>query len=86
VERLAIMAPGGSVGPDAVLAVLPSLAEAPAEGRRLAEAVEGFERAQIGAALAASGGNVARAATRLGLERSHLYKKMRKLGLNAEGS
>ena len=86
VERLAIMTPGGSVGPDAVLRVLPALAGPPAEGRRLAEAVEEFERAQIGAALAASGGNVARAAARLGLERSHLYKKMRKLGLGPDGA
>jgi len=86
VERLAIMTPSGSVGSDAVLRVLPSLAAAPDEGRRLADAVEIFERAQIGAALLASGGNVARAAARLGLERSHLYKKMRKLGLSPEGT
>ncbi|HET9951459.1 MAG TPA: sigma-54 dependent transcriptional regulator [Candidatus Eisenbacteria bacterium] len=86
VERLAIMTPSGSVGPDAVLRVLPSLAAPGGEGRRLAEEVEEFERARIGAALAASGGNVARAAARLGLERSHLYKKMRKLGLGPEGA
>ena len=47
---------------------------------RLADAVREFERAQIEAALAAEGGNMTRAASRLGLERSHLYKKMKQLG------
>ena len=39
-----------------------------------------FERKQIEAALAAEDGNMTRAAARLGLERSHLYKKMKQLG------
>jgi two-component system nitrogen regulation response regulator NtrX len=80
VERLAIMAPGGSIGPEQVRAVLPPPAEDPAKVRRLSEAVQEFERKQIEAALEASGGNMTRAASRLGLERSHLYKKVRKLG------
>jgi DNA-binding NtrC family response regulator len=46
----------------------------------MSDAVEDFERRQIEEALAAEGGNMTRAAARLGLERSHLYKKMRKLG------
>jgi DNA-binding NtrC family response regulator len=80
VERLVIMSPGSAIGPADVRAVLPAAAEPQAAARRLAEAVQDFERAQIEAALAAAGGNVTQAATRLGLERSHLYKKMRKLG------
>ena len=84
VERLIIMVPSGNVGPNDVTRVFPGIAAAAtaAEGAgRLADAVDAFERTQIEAALAAMGGNVARAATRLGLERSHLYKKMKKLGL-----
>jgi DNA-binding NtrC family response regulator len=52
---------------------------------RLGDAVEEFERKEIEAALAEAGGNVTQAAARLGLERSHLYKKMKKLGLRTEG-
>ena len=51
----------------------------------LAEAVREFERRHIEAALAAEDGNMTRAAARLGLERSHLYKKLRQLGMRAEG-
>ena len=46
--------------------------------------MQAFERTQIEAALGAAGGNMTEAASRLGLERSHLYKKMKKLGLRAE--
>jgi two-component system nitrogen regulation response regulator NtrX len=85
VERLVIMSPAGVIDADAVRAVLPA-ATAPAAGDgaaapRLADAVRAFERARIEQALAACGGNVTQAAARLGLERSHLYKKMRKLGV-----
>ena len=52
---------------------------------RLADAVQEFERAQIEEALRATGGHMARAAERLGLERSHLYKKMKRLGMKVEG-
>jgi two-component system, NtrC family, nitrogen regulation response regulator NtrX len=81
VERLLIMAPGGAVGADAVRGMLPPEArvERPGEGR-LADLVREFERSAIEAALAAEGGSMTRAAARLGLERSHLYKKMKKLG------
>ncbi len=80
VERLIIMAPGGDIGPDQVRAVLP-LNDDPAAGEaRLSDAVREFERKQIQAALRATGGNITQAASRLGLERSHLYKKMKKLG------
>ncbi|HEV8129545.1 MAG TPA: helix-turn-helix domain-containing protein, partial [Candidatus Eisenbacteria bacterium] len=47
---------------------------------RLADLVRDFERSAIEAALDAEAGNMTRAAARLGLERSHLYKKMKKLG------
>jgi DNA-binding NtrC family response regulator len=84
VERLMIMNPGASIGPEQVRAVLPGASEAPAAGRRLSESVQDFERRQIEAALQAAGGHMTQAAAALGLERSHLYKKMRKLGMKAE--
>ncbi|MBI4363896.1 MAG: sigma-54-dependent Fis family transcriptional regulator, partial [Candidatus Latescibacteria bacterium] len=80
VERLIIMTPDATVGPEHVREVLPHL-EQEGEGRRLSDAVREFERKQIEASLQAEGGNVTKAASRLGLERSHLYKKMKKLGL-----
>ncbi len=89
VERLVIMNPGARIGAEQVATVLPVSAasaaatevDAPAP---LAEAVREFERRHIVAALAAEGGNMTRAASRLGLERSHLYKKLRQLGMRAE--
>jgi two-component system nitrogen regulation response regulator NtrX len=65
--------PGGTLRADA---------DAPSE---LAEAVRDFERRHIEAALATEHGNMTRAAARLGLERSHLYKKLRQLGMRADG-
>ena len=85
VERLVIMSPPGTIGPDQVRAVLPQAEAAAGGDPRLSEAVRDFERRQIEAALAAAGGNVTQAAARLGLERSHLYKKMKSLGLKDEG-
>jgi two-component system nitrogen regulation response regulator NtrX len=84
VERLVIMSPGAGVGAEEVRAVLPRVEAAPESPGRLGDAVREFEKRQIEAALAAEGRNVTRAAARLGLERSHLYKKMRKLGLPSE--
>ncbi len=84
VERLLIMAPGARIGAETVRAILP-MAAATAAGDgvangRLADLVRDFEKRAIDAALDAEGGNMTRAAARLGLERSHLYKKMKKLG------
>jgi DNA-binding NtrC family response regulator len=82
VERLVIMSARGVIGPEAVSAVLPRTAVAgvPAPAS-LSDAVRDLERGTIEEALRASGGRVTEAAARLGLERSHLYKKMRKLGI-----
>ena len=85
VERLLIMAPGERVEVDAVRSILPREPEETgasdgAGAGRLADRVRDFERNAIEAALAAEGGSMTRAAARLGLERSHLYKKMKKLG------
>jgi two-component system nitrogen regulation response regulator NtrX len=83
VERLLIMTPVATIGPEQVRAVLPR-AEASETGTRLGDAVRDFERRQIEAALQAAGGSMTQAAARLGLERSHLYKKMKKLGVRSE--
>jgi len=80
VERLVIMSPGAGVSPEDALAVLPRAQRAPESPARISEAVQDFERRRIEEALAAEGGNMTRAAARLGLERSHLYKKLKKLG------
>jgi DNA-binding NtrC family response regulator len=88
VERLIIMTEAETIGSAEIVTVLPAQADAaPADAAgdagaaRLADAVREFERRQIEAALRAAQGNVTEAASRLGLERSHLYKKMRKLAI-----
>ncbi|MEZ5357907.1 MAG: sigma-54 dependent transcriptional regulator [Candidatus Zixiibacteriota bacterium] len=48
----------------------------------LKDAVESYEADYIKRAISTCGGNIAEAARRLGLERSHLYKKMKKLGMD----
>jgi len=91
VERLVIMNPVARLGAEQVAAALPAGVAAPAAAdgadappETLAEAVRDFERRHIEAALAAEGGNRTRAAARLGLERSHLYKKLRQLGMRED--
>jgi len=89
VERLVIMNPGARIGAEQVGAALPRVSpvaatEDGAGPSALADAVRDFERRHIEGALTAEGGNMTRAAARLGLERSHLYKKLRQLGMRAE--
>jgi two-component system nitrogen regulation response regulator NtrX len=84
VERLLIMTRGSSIGAEQVQAVLPRADSAAGAGMRLSDAVREFERKEIEAALVAAGGSMTRAASMLGLERSHLYKKMKKLGCRPE--
>ena len=83
VERLIIMTPDPIVDADRARAVLPQGQERGRKAKRLSDGVRDFEKQQIEAALA-SEGSVTKAAARLGLERSHLYKKMKKLGFRPE--
>ena len=46
------------------------------------EALERFEYAYLGAQLKLAGGRVAGLAARVGLERTHLYRKLKNLGIN----
>jgi DNA-binding NtrC family response regulator len=85
VERLAILCDGPEIGADDVAAVLPGARRPRADrfraGASFHDLVEEAEREIILAALDAHGDNVSDTARTLGLERSHLYKKMRGLGI-----
>lgn len=90
VARLAIMTSGPVISGQAVEHSLPGattllvprveLSEIPKTGE-LYPLLESFEKQVIEDRLARFSGKVAKAAADLGLERSHLYKKMQKLGL-----
>jgi two-component system, NtrC family, nitrogen regulation response regulator NtrX len=87
VERLVIMVPGDAIGSEDLPPPLRAKREAPAatplaEGKPLKEARDAFERAYIMAELRAQDWNMTRTAERLGIERSHLYRKIRGYGIN----
>ena len=78
-------APGAEAQPPTVSPVAAADApEAPEGPRTLRQAAEEFERRYIRERLQANAGQVAATARELGLERSHLYKKMRALGIRPE--
>src|SRR6058998_718759 len=80
VERLVIMAPGDVITADDLPAPLRPKAAVPAgeaSERSLREARENFERAYILAELRANDWNMTRTSERLGIERSHLYRKLK---------
>jgi two-component system nitrogen regulation response regulator NtrX len=85
VERLVIMAPRDVIGVDDLPAPLrPKDAPAAAHesrDRSLREAREHFERAYILAELRGNDWNMTRTAERLGIERSHLYRKIKAYGI-----
>jgi two-component system, NtrC family, nitrogen regulation response regulator NtrX len=83
VERLVIMTTGDVIGPDALPAPLrPKDAAGGAEGpRSLKDARDAFERAYIVAELRANDWNMTRTAEHLGIERSHLYRKLKTYGI-----
>src|SRR5437870_5367224 len=80
VERLVIMTRGDVIGADDLPAPLRPKAAVPAgeaSERSLREARENFERAYILAELRANDWNMTRTSERLGIERSHLYRKLK---------
>jgi two-component system nitrogen regulation response regulator NtrX len=87
VERLVIMAPGDVIGVDDLPVPLrPKDAMAAGAGpreRSLRDARDNFERAYILAELRANDWNMTRTAERLGIERSHLYRKIRAYAISA---
>ena len=88
VERLVIMSPRDVIGPENLPPPLrPRDAEPPGDDglreRTLKEAREAFERAFILSELRANEWNMTRTAERLGIERSHLYRKLKAYGISA---
>ena len=92
VERLSILAPGPTVQPGDVAAVLPGRrAGVPAAGaapgyvdddpRDLRDRLDDYERTLIEGALEAADGNVAEAGRRLKTDRANLYRRMKRLGI-----
>ena len=83
VERLAILSPGERIDEDFVAGELPGTSGGGTVATTtLKDVVAEAERRAIAAAVRGAGGNVAEAARRLGLERAHLYKKARALGVS----
>ncbi len=81
-ERVNIHTTGTRVDSDLVDSLLPgSHIDTPAS---LKDALDNFERDFIKAAISRNNGNMTDTARELGIERSHLYKKIKKLGLNTE--
>jgi two-component system, NtrC family, nitrogen regulation response regulator NtrX len=81
VERLVIMSPRGVIGPDDVPAPLRPPEVAEVRERSLRDARDQFERAYILNELRRNEWNMTRTAERLGIERSHLYRKIKAYGI-----
>ena len=83
VERLMIMVPDQEIAPGAL--DLRAGARPMGDGAfvTLRQAREKFERDYVGRVVEECGGNMSKAARVLGLERSHLYRKLRALGLRS---
>jgi DNA-binding NtrC family response regulator len=88
VERLMLLATEGGVTPETVRAALPTAGDGTSQlsagSGPLAERVQMFERDTILAELKRSSYHMTNAAKALGLERSHLYKKMEQLGIDVQ--
>jgi DNA-binding NtrC family response regulator len=86
VERVLILSESDPLGPQDVRVALPAAPAArpgaiPTEGA-LRDLVDAHEREVIRERLRVMGGHVTNAARSLGLERSHLYKKCKQLGID----
>jgi DNA-binding NtrC family response regulator len=88
IERLVIFAAGAALTDEDVQAALPGVKAVRGRyqrGAALKDLVASAEREIVLAALEANHLHIANTARELGLERSHLYKKMRALGINPRG-
>jgi DNA-binding NtrC family response regulator len=89
IERLVIFAGGSAVAEDDVLQALPGVKTVRGRyqrGTALKDLVASAEREIVLAALESNDFHIANTARDLGLERSHLYKKMRALGIQHRGA
>jgi two-component system, NtrC family, nitrogen regulation response regulator NtrX len=80
VERIVILSQAETIDINEIKIYLPQLAESEFLGP-LKLASEQYERDYIARCIVRAGGNMTKAAELLGLERSHLYKKMKSLGM-----
>jgi two-component system nitrogen regulation response regulator NtrX len=81
VERIAILSQAEIINLVEIQLFLPQLVESEISGP-LKLASEQFERDYIAKCINRAGGSMTKAAELLGLERSHLYKKMKSLGMD----
>jgi len=89
VRNLALTALDEEISPDDVLRVMPQAQEAernealllPLFSQPLREARDAFEKLYFEHHLRQEGGNMTRLAERAGLERTHLYRKLKQLGV-----
>jgi Nif-specific regulatory protein len=87
-ERLAYLTTGDTVEVEDLVLIDSGASEAERLAElhgSLAEATREFQQLYIRKTIDASRGNMSSAAKRLGLHRSNLYRKMRQLGMAAEG-
>jgi DNA-binding NtrC family response regulator len=89
VERLILLADGGSVSADVVQLALPGRPGGrsdgvPSDSGPLSGRVEAFERETIISELKRNHFHITNTAKALGLERSHLYKKSEQLGIDLQ--
>ena len=84
VERAVVLARGAEITPEDLLLEDASapVAPAPATDGTLQDCLDRAAAARIRAALAAAGGNRAEAARALGIERTTLYRMMKRLGID----
>jgi len=88
VRTLALTAPGEEIGVNDVNQALPSFGASPSPVPAglplelpLREARDAFERVYFEHHIAKEGGNMSRVADSVGLERTHLYRKLKQLGI-----
>jgi two-component system nitrogen regulation response regulator NtrX len=87
VQTLALTAPGEQISLEDIERVLPPEVQPTPAARDLPldvplrEARDAFERAYFEHHIAKEGGNISRVAETVGLERTHLYRKLKQLGI-----
>jgi len=87
VRTLALTCPGEQIPPEEVSRALPQPAAMPAAAhdlpfdQPLRNARDAFERVYFEYHIAREGGNISRVAECVGLERTHLYRKLKQLGI-----